>query len=125
MEQQRPTSKFWAGLKHAFTIPEGAPLTRGEQRWLEIIADGVVKRRLAAPAILLLQSAKPLNFVGAQLLVFFKPIISVVFPPDKLDEAAELISRRRSIEALLQMIEERETLGRAAPGRAEEHTAGD
>lgn len=117
--------KFWEGLRHAFAIPEDRPLTQEEQGWLALIADRVVKRRLAAPAVLLLQSAKPVNFVGSQVLVFFKPIISMVFAPDRCDQAAELISRRQSIEALLQMIEEREALSDAAPRRAEKPTACD
>jgi protein transport protein SEC61 subunit gamma-like protein len=118
MKQQGPTSKLWAGLKHAFTIPEDKPLSQQEQRWLELIAERVVKRRLAAPAILLLQSAKPMNFVASQLLVFFKPVISVVFPPGKCDEVAELISRRQSAEALLRMIEEKtKHVGKGKYGR--------
>jgi len=124
MNQQRPAGKFWAGLKHAFAIPEDRPLTEQELRWLQFIADKVVKRRLSAPAILLLQSVMPLNFVGSQLLVFFKPIISAVFPPEKCDEAADLLSRRRSIEALLEMIEEREAAGDVAPESPGKRTAG-
>ncbi len=116
MKQGRPASRLWAGLQHAFAIPEDPPLSEEERRWLALIADKVVQRRLTAPAVFLLQSAKPLNFVGSQVLVFFKPVISVVFPPEKCDQAAELVSRRQSIEALLQMIEEREAAGRTAGG---------
>ena len=98
----------WAGLKHAFAINEGRPLTDEQKIWLEWIADRTVRRGLAAPAIFMLQSAKPLNFVASQVVVFFKPIITVIFPPERCDEVAELLARRIAIETLLQMIEERD-----------------
>lgn len=81
-----------------------------------------MKRGLAAPAIFLLQTAKPLNYVGSQLLAFFQPILSAVFPREQCQRAVDLLSRRQSIEALIQMIEEHEE--RRAAAAPNEPTAG-
>ncbi len=120
MKQQCPSHGFWTGLRHAFAVPEDPPLSEEEHRWLDLIAEKVVRRRLTAPAVFLLQSAKPLNYVGSQVLVFFRPIISVVFPPEKCDQAADLLSRRQSIEALLQKIEEHDAAESARAGGAQD-----
>ena len=114
MDKPTIARTFRQALRHAFAIPENQHLSPEERQWLERIADRVVRRGLAAPAIFMLQAAKPLNFVGSQLIVFFKPIISMVVPPAKCDQAAELLSRRHSVEALLQMIEQRDAENRRA-----------
>lgn len=126
MEQRNATGGFVAALKHAFAIPPDEALPGQEQALLERLADRVARRGLAAPAVFLLQSAKPLNFVGSQLLVFFRPLITMVFPPDQYDRVAELLSRRQCLEVLARMIEERE-LRRHAQGperRATRHQSG-
>jgi len=124
MKQQNSTYRFWASLKHAFAIPQAEQPSPEERRWLEQVAERVVKRRLSAPAVLMLQSAKPINFLGSQLLAFFKPIISMVLPAEKCDQAAELLSKRESIETLARMIEEREQRNRRPEGRPKEPATG-
>jgi len=105
MAAGKPKRGFWAGLKHAFAVPGEDALTDQERQWLEKIARKVVQRNLTAPAIMLLETVRPLNYVGAHVLLFFKPVISVLFPPERCDQVAALLEKRSALEKLLKLIE--------------------
>jgi len=66
-----------------------------------------VKRGLGTPAILFLQTVVPLNYIGAQVLVFFKPFASAVFDPVSFNKFAMLLERRETIPKLVLLLEER------------------
>ena len=72
---------------------------------LNKIAQKVVDMRLTPVAIVMLESSKPLSFVGSQLMVFFQPIVTSLFPFRQYDEAAALLEERSNVEALIQTIE--------------------
>lgn len=75
---------------------------------IERIASRVVDLKLTPLAIVMLESSKPLSFIGSQLMVFFQPIITAIFPFQQYDEVAALLEDRTSIEELIQTIERRE-----------------
>lgn len=78
------------------------------QRRAEIItkiAQKTVDLRLTPIAIVLLESTKPLSFVGSQLMVFFQPIVTAVFPFHQYEEIAALFEDRNNVELLIQTIE--------------------
>ena len=75
---------------------------------LDRFAKGVVERRMTTPAILFLESVKPLSFLGNQALVFFQPIVQSVFNFKTYDEVTELLEDRENLEYLLKKIEEME-----------------
>jgi len=54
-------------------------MSDGDFKLLTDLAEKIVRRRLAVPAIFFLESAKPLNYVGAQAMVFFGPFVRVLF----------------------------------------------
>ena len=61
-------------------IPEGGDtLTEDEHAVLAKLAKKTVEKGMTVPAILFLESIKPLNFITAQTLVFFEPIVQSVF----------------------------------------------
>jgi hypothetical protein len=72
------------------------------------IAQKVVDLRLTPVAVVMLESSKPLSFVGSQLMVFFQPIVTSLFPFRQYDEVAALLEERVNVEALIQKIEELE-----------------
>jgi hypothetical protein len=72
------------------------------------IAQKVVDLRLTPVAVVMLESSKPLSFVGSQLMVFMQPIVTSVFPFHQYDEIAALLEERSNVEALIQKIEELE-----------------
>ena len=69
------------------------------------LAEFVVKRKMAAPAILFLESTKPLNFIGSQFLVVLGPLIKVFFNVTEFDRIVELMEKRDNVERLICAIE--------------------
>jgi len=80
-------------------------LTPEQQEVLEKIAKKVVEWKMAVPAIMTLETAKPLSFIGSQVLVFFEPIVQSVFSLKHYDTFRELMEDRENVERLLQLIE--------------------
>jgi len=75
---------------------------------LSKIAQKVVDLKLAPVAIVMLESSKPLSFVGSQLMVFLQPVVTSIFPFHQYDEVAALLEDRANVEALIQRIEKLE-----------------
>ena len=69
---------------------------------------------MTVPAILFLESVKPLSFVGSQALYFFEPIVRALFTVPEYERFAVLLERRENIEVLLVKIEERDDKVRRA-----------
>ena len=82
-----------------------ADMTVEDFALLTDLARKIVRRRLAVPAIFFLETAKPLNYVGAQAMVFFGPFVQVLFETPNYERYTELLEQRSTLELLLQMIE--------------------
>ncbi len=76
-----------------------------QQALLDRIAEAVVDRELTAPAVLFLESMKPLSFLGGQFMAFISPFIHMVVDASEYDRIAEAIERRENVEFLIQRIE--------------------
>jgi hypothetical protein len=98
--------KIIDGFKHAFAT-DGVKLEEYETDLIRKLADFVVRRNMSVPAIMFLESARPLNFVGSQAMVFFKPIISRFFTSVEYDKLATILERREVIDLLITEIEQR------------------
>jgi len=85
--------------------PEKRALPAEEDAVLEKLARKVVEKRMAVPAIVFLESVKPLNFIGSQALVFFEPIVQTLFNFKDYDTFRQALEKRESIEILLLKIE--------------------
>ena len=95
-----------AGLRHAFAVqPENQPLTIEDMQLLERIAEVVVKRGMAAPATIFLESIGPMNFLGSQALHFITPIIDCAFNVKEVEQVARLLERRDTVSRLIAIIE--------------------
>jgi hypothetical protein len=92
-------------LRHAFAIPDPEELTDLDKAQLNRVCEEIVRRRLAGVAIIFLESARPMNFVGAQLLHFLHPLLSGVITPLELDKLGYIIQKRSSIPYLIECIE--------------------
>lgn len=82
-----------------------------EDRKKELInklARRVVEMRMATVAIVMLESAKPISFLGNQAMVFFQPFYRSFFSSPIYDEFTTLIEDRANIELLIQEIEKLE-----------------
>jgi hypothetical protein len=85
--------------------PEKKALPAEEDAVLDKVARKVVDRRMAVPAIVFLESVKPLNFIGSQAMVFFEPIVQSLFNFKDYDTFRSALEKRESIEILLLKIE--------------------
>lgn len=82
---------------------------------LERLAARVVELRLETPAILALESARPLRLVASQSLVFFEPLVQTLFPMTEWRRWSELAARPEALEALVRAIETRSEAARGGP----------
>ena len=80
-------------------------LSHEEEALVERLAQAIVKRRLSVPAILLLESGKPLAFVGGQFLRLLEPGLRALVDRPEYGTFAGLVEDRDKVEALLQRIE--------------------
>ncbi|UCD17975.1 MAG: hypothetical protein JSV44_03460 [Candidatus Zixiibacteriota bacterium] len=81
------------------------PIPEEENEVLEKVARKVVQWRMAVPAIIFLESVKPLNYIGSQVMVFFEPIVQSLFNFKYYDAFRAAMERRENVENLLQKIE--------------------
>lgn len=100
--------------------PKPGAYTPEEEALLDRLADLTVKHRMTVPAILLLESVKPLSFLGSQALLFFEPMVRAFFSVPDYDRVAALLERRESLEALLVRIEAKEDDNRREEREAKE-----
>ena len=82
------------------------PPNEREEQIITSLAAKVVEWKMAVPAILFLESVKPLNFIGAQMMVFFEPFVQTLFNLKDYDTFREMMERRENVERLLLKIEE-------------------
>ncbi len=113
------TSRLARGIRHAFAVEkEDAVLDEADQALLERTAQAIARRGLAAPAVMLLESAQPFHSLGGQALAFFEPLLSAVFDPAQCERVRKLLERRAVIPALIERIEAQQAdSAREASGR--------
>ena len=101
-------------IKHAFALGEKENFTPNEKQIqvVDRVCREVVKRQLAMPAILLLETFRPLNYIGSQVRHFFQPIISAVLPADGYTDFTELLEQRGSVDYFCERIREIEVEGK-------------
>ncbi|MBI5623985.1 MAG: hypothetical protein HY924_09420 [Elusimicrobia bacterium] len=99
------TQGFW---KDAFTVAAAEPLNKDDETWLDSIAEKLSARSLAQPAILFLESTKPVHFLAGQAVRFVDPIFSLVIPEHRLQRFAELLENRKAAERLIKTLERQE-----------------
>ena len=81
-------------------------IPESEQReLLEKVATWIVRRGLTTPAILFLETGKPLNFLGSQLLIGFSPFIQAIFKGVEYQKFALILEKDANVELLIEMIE--------------------
>ena len=82
-------------------------ISESEQRaLLEKVATWIVRRGLTTPAILFLETGKPLNFLGSQLLIGFSPFIQAIFKGDEYQKFALILEKDANVELLIELIEQ-------------------
>ncbi len=97
---------------------EEAGLSESERALLDRVAERVVDLHLEVPAILSLETARPLSVVAGQAMLFFEPLVQALMRVEGYRGFAALVERREAIEALVRRIEARaDARAEAARGR--------
>lgn len=108
--------------KHAFAVePDGPAIPTSEQAAvIDALCRRVVDRGMALPAILFLESSKPLGPMAAQSLLLLQPWFELALERNQLTLLTKFLDRRGSFETLCRRIEEmsaqREHQSSADPG---------
>ncbi len=82
------------------------PLTAADRALLERLAQRVAELRMETPAILTLETARPLSLVASQAMLFFEPFAQMLFRFDDYRRLAQLVERRDALEVLTVAIEQ-------------------
>ncbi len=104
-------------FRDAMKIPEQSPLPEEEQAVLDKVAKKVVEKSMTVPAIVFLESVKPLNFVGSQAMVFFEPIVQSLFNLKDYETFRTALEKRQTLEILIQKIEAMDVVAHARAKR--------
>ena len=95
-------------FKDAFALqPEGEKpkLSEKQSELLDRLAQKVVGYKMTVPAIMFLETAKPLSYIGSQTMVFFEPMVKAVFNIAEYDEFRIMLEDRRNVEDFVTRIE--------------------
>ncbi len=85
-------------------MPPSLQLTPEDEQLLARIAAMIVRRGLAAPAIMLLDTVRPLNFVASQFLVFLGPFATILLKPVEYERFTALLEHREGVDVLIKAI---------------------
>lgn len=91
-------------LRRAFALEGTEGLTQEELALLERLAKAVIRRRMATPAILFLESLIPLSYIGSQVMHFIRPFMTFLFSQEEYDRLSHLLERRSTLEHLIETI---------------------
>lgn len=94
--------------KQAPVREEEQAALREQRAVLQKVADRLLERRLEAPAILFLESVKPLSFLASQALVFLGPLLEPLLSVKDYATFTEALANRENVEWLIQRLEEGE-----------------
>jgi hypothetical protein len=92
-----------------------AERTAREREVLDNAAQLLIERRLTAPAILFLESIKPLSFITSQALVFLGPLVQALLSFADYQVFAEAVESRENLEWLIQRLEAADKTGPPPP----------
>lgn len=94
-------------LKHAFAVdpPGPAEPTEAQRKVVDSLAREVARRRLATPALMVLEVLRPLNFLTAQTMHFFTPLLSLVTDARGHRELAAFLEQRGAVDYIAERLD--------------------
>lgn len=98
--------------------PRPETLSAEDDAWLGDLAARIARRGLTAPAVLWLESLRPVSFLGSQVLHFLSPIVQLVVPTASLPRLAEILEERSHLERMLEHLETAADAGDASGDRS-------
>ena len=80
-----------------------------EERAIELIdkiSKFIAQKKMAAPAIMTIESLRPLARIGSQLMHFVAPFAEIIFNPKEYQEFAVLLENEEYVRLLIKRIDE-------------------
>ena len=99
--------KTWCAHAFAVEAPD-APFDDDERQLADRLAGFVVRRRMTTPALMALESSRPLGFISSQVLVFLAPFAPLLFSTDEYERLTRLVEKRRGVDLVIDAIAARE-----------------
>jgi len=82
--------------------------SKDDEEQAKKLAQKVVDRGMALPAILFLESVRPLHFIGSQFVHFMAPISGLVVGRWDLDRLGNFLEHRGAVPFVIEEIQQRE-----------------
>ena len=101
-------------LGHPVLPKAAAGLTAEDLALIERVAARIVELHMEVPAILTLETGRPLSVLAGQTLYFFEPMIGAFLRMPDYRRFAQLIERRETIDVLIRSIEKHAETAHAA-----------
>jgi len=93
------------GTPHGCRSAPPATLSTADDALLLDLAVKIDSKGLAAPAVLWLESLRPVSFLGSQLMHFLNPFVRMLYDSDTFERLARILEDREHLERLLCHIE--------------------
>tara|TARA_S200000501_G_scaffold378011_1_gene438646 strand:+ start:5266 stop:5592 length:327 start_codon:yes stop_codon:yes gene_type:complete len=95
-------------IKNAFDLGNNKRFSPNDREvsLIKKISTIIVKKNLSMPAIVILETLTPLNYVGSQAMHFFEPIISPFISKSNYIDFIGIIEKRGGIDFIIDKIEE-------------------
>lgn len=103
-------------------MPAATEIAAADAELLDRLAARIVELRLETPAILALETARPLSLLAGQAMIFLEPIVQSLFRLTDYRRFALLVERRECLALLVDRIEAR-AVARGAPPAGPGRTA--
>jgi hypothetical protein len=97
----------WKALRHAFAIEPASAFapTAAEAELVRRVCVELVRRRLTLPASVLVESSRPLGYVGAQILWFAYPWFAALTDAAGLKTLARMLERPGAVDYVLDRLQ--------------------
>ena len=105
MKEDDFVKKMQEGLKHAFSVENVEALTEAEHRLVNMAAKTIIDRGMEAPALMLLETCRPLGTLTSGAAAFLEPIVASLVPAETLEAFLKLMERKNAIEMLIESVE--------------------
>ncbi len=94
-----------AQWQHAFAIADSNRVwDEADRELVDKLASFIVRRGLSMPAVMVLESSRPVNFLGSQLLAFLEPFATLVFSRAEYGRFVRLLEQRNCVDFIMDAI---------------------
>ena len=110
-EKSAPKRSIRDAWRYAFSMKKfDDEYNENDMNLIDRVASEIVKRQMAVPALLFLESIKPIAFLGSQALIFIRPfVIAATYgKSSNYERFALLMEKREGVEKFIEAIEKLE-----------------